>query len=64
MYYRLKFRALNSARVTDTKNYYKSVPLLLEFQIESAELAFKAITKNHKGAEAQFSKSLQLLEKI
>ena len=46
MYYRLKFRALNSARVTDTQNYYKSVPLLLELQIESAELAFKAITKN------------------
>jgi hypothetical protein len=37
MYYRLKFRALNSARVTDTQNYYKSVPLLfeLESQIES-----------------------------
>jgi hypothetical protein len=64
MYYRLKFRSLNSARVTDTQNYYKSVPLLLEFQIESAELVFKAITKNHDGAEAQFTKSLQLLEKI
>jgi hypothetical protein len=64
MYYRLKFRALNSARVTDTQNYYKSVPLLLELQIESTELAFKAITKNFKGAEAQFTKSLQLLEKI
>jgi hypothetical protein len=64
MYYRLKFRALNSARVTDTQNYYKSVPLLLELQIESTELAFKAITKNSMGAEAQFNKSLQLLEKI
>ena len=64
MYYRLKFRALNSARLIDTQNYYKSVPLMLEFQIESTELAFKAITKNHKGAEAQFTKSLQLLDKI
>jgi hypothetical protein len=64
MYYRLKFRALNSARVADTQNYYKSVPLLLELQIESTELAFKAITKNNKGADAQFTKSLQLLEKI
>ena len=64
MYYRLKFRALNSARVTDTQNYYKSVPLLLELQIESTELAFKAISKNYKGADAQFNKSLQLLEKI
>jgi hypothetical protein len=57
MYYRLKFRALNSARVTDTQNYYKSVPLLLELQIESTELALKAITKNHMGADAQFIKS-------
>jgi hypothetical protein len=64
MYYRLKFRALNSARMTDTQNYYKSVPLLLELQIESTELAFKAITKNNKGADAQFTKSMQLLEKI
>ena len=64
MYYRLKFRALNSARVAETQNYYKSVPLLLELQIESTDLSFKAITKNHKGAEAQFTKSMQLLEKI
>jgi hypothetical protein len=64
MYYRLKFRALNSARVNETQNYYKSVPLLLELQIESTELAFKAITKNHIGTDAQFTKSLQLLEKI
>ena len=64
MYYRLKFRALNSARAIDTQNYYKSVPLLLELQIESTELAFKAITKNYKGTDAQFTKSLQLLEKI
>jgi hypothetical protein len=64
MYYRLKFRALNSARLTDTQNYYKSFPLLLELQIESTELAFKAITKNHIGTDAQFNKSLQLLEKI
>jgi hypothetical protein len=64
MYYRLKFRGLNSARMTDTQNYYKSVPLLLELQIESTELAFKAITKNHMGADAQFNKSLQLLDKI
>jgi hypothetical protein len=64
MYYRLKFRALNSARVIDTQSYYKSVPLLVELQIESTELAFKAITNNHKSADAQFSKSLQLLEKI
>jgi hypothetical protein len=34
MYYRLKFRALNSVRLTDSLNYYKSVPLLLELQIE------------------------------
>jgi hypothetical protein len=27
-------------------------------------MAYKAITENHKGAEAQFTKSLQLLEKI
>ena len=63
-YYRLKFRALNSARVADTQNHQKSVPLLLELQIESTELAFKAITKNNVGAAAQFTKSLQLLEKI
>jgi hypothetical protein len=28
MYYRLKFRALNSARVADTQNYYKDFPRL------------------------------------
>jgi hypothetical protein len=28
MYYRLKFRALNSARVADTQNYYKQFPRL------------------------------------
>jgi hypothetical protein len=44
MYYRLKFRALNSVRLTDSLNYYKSVPLLLELQIEQTDLAFKAIT--------------------
>ena len=64
MYYRLKFRALNFARVADTQNYYKFVPLLLQFQIESMELSFKAITKNYKATEAQFTKSLQLIEKI
>ena len=64
MYYRLKFRALNSARVADAQNYYKSFPLLFQLQIESTELSFKAITKNYKGAEAQFTKSLQLIEKI
>jgi hypothetical protein len=61
MYYRLKFRALNSGRVADAQNYYKSFPLLLQLQIESTELSFKAITKNYKGAEAQFTKSLQLI---
>jgi hypothetical protein len=37
---------------------------LFELQIESTELSFKAITKNNKGADAQFTKSLQLIEKI
>jgi hypothetical protein len=30
IYYRLKFRALNSTRVNDSKNYYKSVRLFFE----------------------------------
>ena len=62
MYYRLKFRALNSARLTDTQNYYKHFPRLQELQIESTELALKAISNNHEGAEAQFTKSKQLIE--
>jgi hypothetical protein len=57
MYYRLKFRALNSARVADTQNYYKEFPRLLELQIESTELAYKAFSKNHQSSEAQFTKS-------
>ena len=61
MYYRLKFRALSFARLTDSQNYYKSVPLLFEMQIESTELAFKAITKNHNGADAQFNIILEVV---
>jgi hypothetical protein len=57
MYYRLKFRALNSARVADTQNYYKEFPRLLELQIESTQLALKATSKNHEVSDAQFTKS-------
>ena len=64
MYYRLKFRALNFARVADTQNYYKEFPRLLELQIESTQLAFKAISKNHEGSDAQFTKSKQLIDQI
>ena len=62
MYYRLKFRALKSGRVTEPPNYYKHAPLKLEFQIDSIELAFKAVGKNQKGAEGQLTKSNLLLE--
>ena len=62
MYYRLKFRALKSARITQPQNYYNHVPLKLELQIESIELAFKAVSKNQIGTEAQFTKSKKLLE--
>ena len=58
MYYRLKFRALNSARVTDSQNFYKHDPLLEKLQIESTELVFKAIAKNHISEEGQFTKSM------